>query len=69
MPLMSANEIQIQSDKSGIAEDAVSVVVADAVVYLPMEELVDFEQELERLTKRGSTLDKRTCPCQWHAEQ
>ena len=58
MPLMSANEIQIQSDKSGIAEDAVSVVVADAVVYLPMEELVDFEQELERLTKEGARLTK-----------
>ena len=58
MPLMSANEIQIQSDKSGIAEDAVSVVVADAVVYLPMEELVDFEQELERLTKEEARLTK-----------
>ena len=55
---MSANEIQIQSDKSGIAEDAVSVVVADAVVYLPMEELVDFEQELERLTKEEARLTK-----------
>lgn len=58
MPLMSANEIQIQSDKSGIAEDAVYVVVADAVVYLPMEELVDFEQELERLTKEEARLTK-----------
>ena len=58
MPLMSANEIQIQSDKSGIAEDAVSVVVADAVVYLPMEELVDFEQELERLTKEDARVTK-----------
>lgn len=58
MPLMSANEIQIQSNKSGIAEDAVSVVVADAVVYLPMEELVDFEQELERLTKEEARLTK-----------
>lgn len=58
MPLMSANEIQIQFDKSGIAEDAVSVVVADAVVYLPMEELVDFEQELERLTKEEARLTK-----------
>ena len=55
---MSANEIQIQSDKSGIAEDTVSVVVADAVVYLPMEELVDFEQELERLTKEEARLTK-----------
>ena len=28
------------------------------VVYLPMEELVDFEQELERLTKEEARLTK-----------
>lgn len=32
--------------------------MADAVVYLPMEELVDFEQELERLTKEEARLTK-----------
>ena len=35
-PLMNASEIVIQSDKEGVAEDAVSVVVTDAVVYLPL---------------------------------
>ena len=32
----------VQADKSGIADDAVSVVVPDATVYVPLEELIDF---------------------------
>ena len=56
--LMSASEITIQSTKDGIGEDAVSVVVTDAVVYLPLAELVDFEQEIERLTKEEERLKK-----------
>ena len=57
-PLMSASEIVIQNTKEGIEEDAVSVVVTDAVVYLPLAELVDFEQEIERLTKEEERLKK-----------
>ena len=53
------NELVIQKDKSGIADDAVSIVVPDATVYLPLEELIDFEQEIERLTKRrGKTYQR-----------
>ncbi len=51
-PLMSASELAVQADKAGIADDAVSIVVPDASVYVPLEELIDFEQEIERLTKR-----------------
>jgi len=32
--------------------------VTDAVVYLPLEDLVDFEQEIERLTKEEERLTK-----------
>ena len=56
--LMSASEIMIQDSKEGIGEDAVSVVVTDAVVYLPLAELVDFEQERERLKKEEAKLVK-----------
>ena len=58
MPLMNATEIVTASTKEGIAEDAVSVVVPDAVVYLPLEDLVDFEQELLRLQKEEEKLTK-----------
>ena len=56
--LMSASEILIQDTKEGIAEDAVSVVVTDAVVYLPLADLVDFAAEIERLEKEEAKLVK-----------
>ena len=59
-PLMNANEIIIEQTKEGVADNAVSVVVPDAVVYLPLEDLVDFEQELERLKKEEDRLNKET---------
>ncbi len=58
MMMAAANNLVIQADKTGIAEDAVSVVVADATVYVPLEELVDFAQEAERLTKEAQKLEK-----------
>ena len=42
--LAFAKEILVQEDKEGIGEDAVSVVVSDAVVYMPLEDLVDREK-------------------------
>ncbi|MBU3878695.1 valine--tRNA ligase [Faecalicatena sp. AGMB00832] len=57
-PLMNAAEIFIGSEKQGVAEDAVSIVVPDASVYLPLEDLVDFEQEMERLKKEEEKLTK-----------
>ncbi|MCI8483152.1 MAG: valine--tRNA ligase [Lachnospiraceae bacterium] len=56
--LASASEIQVQADQSGISEDAVSVVIPGAVVYLPLEDLVDFEKEKERLNKEKARLTK-----------
>ena len=56
--LASASEINVQADKSGIGEDAVSVVIPGAVIYLPLEDLVDFEKEKERLNKEKDRLTK-----------
>lgn len=56
--LASASEITVQADKNGIGEDAVSVVIPGAVVYLPLEDLVDFEKEKERLNKEKDKLTK-----------
>ncbi len=54
--LMGAREVNVQADASGIAKDAVSVVIPDAVVYIPLEELVDLEKEKERLEKEKARL-------------
>ena len=56
--MAALNNLVLQKDKSGIAEDAVSIVVPDATVYLPLEELIDFDQEIERLTKEEEKLNK-----------
>lgn len=56
--MAAANDFVVKEDKSGIADDAVSVVVPDAVVHVPLEELIDFEQEIERLTKEEMRLSK-----------
>ncbi len=54
--LAYASEIVIQKDKHGIEEDAVSVVIPSAVLYIPFAELVDIAQEIERLQKEEKRL-------------
>lgn len=56
--MAALNDLMIQQDKAGIADDAVSIVVPDATVYVPLEELIDFDQEIERLTKEEVRLSK-----------
>ena len=53
-----ASEVTVQTDKAGIGEDAVSVVIKDATIYMPLAELVDFAKEIERLEKEKSKLEK-----------
>ena len=55
-PLAYASEVFVQSDKEGIADDAVSVVIENATVYMPFAELVDIKQEIERLEKEEKRL-------------
>ena len=56
--LAFTNEIAVQENKEGISDTAVSVVIPGAVVYLPLEDLVDFEKEKERLLKEQARLEK-----------
>ena len=52
-----ASEVHVQADKAGIAEDAVSTVIPDAVIYMPFAELVDVEKEITRLEKEAGRLE------------
>ena len=58
MTLISASEFITQEDTTGIPETAVSVVIPNAVVYVPLEDLVDMEKEKERLSKEKAKLEK-----------
>ena len=51
-----ASEIVIQSDKTGIDEDAVAVLIPNAAIYMPFAELVDIEKEIERLRNEEKKL-------------
>lgn len=61
--------MSVQADKNGIEDDAVSVVIPGATLYLPLEDLVDFEKEKERLLKEKERLIQRTRPFQRNAFQ
>ena len=56
--LAYASDVFIQEDKTNVGEDAVSVVIADAVIYMPFAELVDIEKEIQRLTKEKEKMEK-----------
>lgn len=54
--LASASEVDIIS---GYEDDgAVTIITADAKIYIPMDELVDFKAELERLNKEKAAVQK-----------
>ncbi len=55
--LAYASDVIMQKDKTGIADDAVSVVIHNATVYIPFAELVDIAQEIERLKKEETRLN------------
>ena len=56
--LAGASEVLVQGDKTGIADDAVSAVIHQAVIYIPFAELVDIEKEIQRLEKEEARLEK-----------
>lgn len=51
-----ASEVVVQEDKAGIEDDAVSAVTAAATMYMPLEELIDKQKEIERLQKEEKKL-------------
>ena len=51
-----ASEVFIQDSKNGIDENAVSTLIHDAALYIPLAELVDIDKEIERLEKESGRL-------------
>ena len=56
--LASSSEVVIQSDKTGIAKDAVAAIMAGIEIFIPLEQLIDIEKEIERLDKELINLEK-----------
>ncbi|MDO4804469.1 MAG: valine--tRNA ligase [Lachnospiraceae bacterium] len=56
--MLFAKEIKIQAGKEGVAEESAAVVLPDATAYIPLDELVDREKEIARLTAEEARMDK-----------
>ena len=55
--LASASETVIQADKSGIDDNAVSAVSEGAELFIPLDELIDRDKELARLSDEKKRLE------------
>ena len=55
--LASASETVIQKDKANISANAVNIVVPSAEIFLPLDDLVDREKEIERLNAEKKKLE------------
>ncbi len=56
--LANASEVTVQEDKKDVPAEVVSAGIDGAEIFIPLDELVDFEKELERLEKEKSKLQK-----------
>ncbi|MCR4868559.1 MAG: valine--tRNA ligase [Lachnospiraceae bacterium] len=55
--LAGASEVTVQEGTQGVDQSAVSFVIPDTTVYIPLNELVDMEKEKERLCKEQKRLE------------
>lgn len=56
--LAGASDIIVQSDKIGIPSDAVASIIAGVEIFIPLEDLIDIQKEIERLEKEKTNLEK-----------
>jgi valyl-tRNA synthetase len=56
--LAGVSEAVIQTTKKGIPDNAVSSMIEGAEIYIPLEDLIDIEKEIERLEKEKANLEK-----------
>ena len=52
-----ASEIVVQNDENGIPENAVSIIVEDLKIFIPFEDLVNIEEEIQRLEGEKKKLE------------
>lgn len=58
------NDIIIQENKTGIKEDAISILEDGVELYIPFEGLVDMEQERKRLEEEKKRLKSEVARCE-----
>ncbi|MBA1334440.1 MAG: Valyl-tRNA synthetase [Firmicutes bacterium] len=56
--LASASGVSVMEGKEGIPGDAVAAVIEGAEVFIPLDELVDIDREIDRLEKERERLEQ-----------
>lgn len=56
--LASASEVALTDQRSDIPEDCVAAVVQGAEIFMPLDDLIDYKKELERLTREQGKLQQ-----------
>ena len=57
LKLAGASEVIVSKDKTEVPENAISVVVNKAEIFMPQDDLVDKEKEIERLNAEKKRLE------------
>ena len=55
--LANITDITFVTDKKDVPEEVMSAVINGAEIFIPLDELVDFNAEFERLTKEKKKLE------------
>ena len=57
-------KIVVQKDKAGIPENAISILKDGIELYMPLEDLVDMEEERKRLEEEKTRLEAEVARCE-----
>lgn len=57
-------EIKIQKDKTGISENAITIMQDGIELYMPLEDLVDMDEERKRLQEEKTKLEAEVARCE-----
>ena len=55
--LANITDITFTSEKSDVPEEVMSAVINGAEIFIPLDDLVDYKAEFERLTKEKTKLE------------
>ena len=58
------NEIKVQKDKTGIPENAIAILQEGIELYMPLEDLIDMEEEKNRLQNEITKLEAEVQRCE-----
>ncbi|MCL2406844.1 MAG: valine--tRNA ligase [Defluviitaleaceae bacterium] len=62
--MAGASDVVVTGNKSGVPDNSLSLIVPGAVVYIPISDLVDTEQEITRLEKEKARLAGEVARCE-----